>query len=132
MSGRAKSGTPSVYLISARESRALRRLQRETPASRYVFISERGAPLGVAGYRIGSPNEVMEGRAGIAGLFRLDARELDHLGPFLGFSELAEVGGRSWKHRGMRMMAATGAMSRMKLSFTDGFCLTFRPHFLLS
>ena len=36
---------------SARESRALRRLQRESPASRYIFISERGAPLSVAGYQ---------------------------------------------------------------------------------
>src|SRR5215510_10753582 len=48
---RAKGGTASVHPISARESRALRRLQRESPASRYVFISERGAPLSVAGYQ---------------------------------------------------------------------------------
>ena len=48
---RAKGGTPSVHPVSARESRALRRLQRESPASRYVFISERGAPLSVAGYQ---------------------------------------------------------------------------------
>jgi type 1 fimbriae regulatory protein FimB/type 1 fimbriae regulatory protein FimE len=48
---RAKSGTPSVHPISARESRVLRRLQREAPASPYVFISERGAPLSVAGYQ---------------------------------------------------------------------------------
>src|SRR5262245_41671305 len=33
------------------------------------------------------------------GSVRLDARELDHLRPFLGFvgDELAEVGGRAWK-----------------------------------
>ena len=37
--------------ISAKESRALRRLQRETPTSPYVFVSERGAPLSVAGYQ---------------------------------------------------------------------------------
>src|SRR5258705_3960558 len=48
---RAKGGTPSVHPISARESRTLRRLQRESLASRYVFISERGAPLSVAGYQ---------------------------------------------------------------------------------
>src|SRR5215813_6257622 len=48
---RAKGGTPSVHPISARESRALRRLQREAPKSPYVFISERGAPLSVAGYQ---------------------------------------------------------------------------------
>jgi cytoskeletal protein CcmA (bactofilin family) len=56
---------------------------------------------------------VMEGQGRIAGSFRLDTRELDHLGPFLG-------------------LAATGAMSRIKLSIADGFCLTFRAHFLLS
>ena len=34
------------------------------------------------------------------GSFRLDARELDHLGPLLGFvdDELVEVAGRAWKH----------------------------------
>jgi integrase len=49
---RAKYGAPSVHPIRARESRALRRLQREasTP-SQYVFVSERGAPLSVAGYQ---------------------------------------------------------------------------------
>ena len=31
--------------------RALRRLKRETPASTYVFVSERLAPLSVAGYQ---------------------------------------------------------------------------------
>ena len=40
------------YPISAKESRALRRLQREALApSPYVFVSERGAPLSVAGYQ---------------------------------------------------------------------------------
>src|SRR5262249_55613284 len=34
-----------------RESRALRRLQRESPSSAYLFVSERGAPLSVAGYQ---------------------------------------------------------------------------------
>jgi integrase len=34
---------------SARESRALRKLLREAPTSPYVFISERNAPLSVAG-----------------------------------------------------------------------------------
>ena len=31
--------------------RALRRLQRESVRSLYIFISERGAPLSVAGYQ---------------------------------------------------------------------------------
>jgi len=45
---RAKSGDASVHPISARESRALRKLLREAPMSPYVFISERHAPLSVA------------------------------------------------------------------------------------
>jgi integrase len=48
---RAKAGATSVHPIGAKESRALRRLQREaSTASPYVFVSERGAPLSVAGY----------------------------------------------------------------------------------
>jgi integrase len=48
---RAKSGDASVHPISARESRALRKLLREAPTSPYVFISERRAPLSAAGYQ---------------------------------------------------------------------------------
>ena len=48
---RAKGGTPSVHPVSARESRALRRLQREAQSSPYLFVSERGSPLAVAGYQ---------------------------------------------------------------------------------
>jgi integrase len=48
---RAKAGDASVHPISARESRALRKLLRESPASPYVFISERRAPLSAAGYQ---------------------------------------------------------------------------------
>ena len=41
-----------MHPIGAKESRALRRLQRETQTpSPYVFVSERGAPLSVAGYQ---------------------------------------------------------------------------------
>jgi hypothetical protein len=65
---RAKGGTPSVHPIGARESRALRRLQRDmiaagTMASPYVFVSERGSPLSVAGY------QRMVARAGEAARF---------------------------------------------------------------
>ena len=42
---RAKGGDASVHQISARESRALRKLLRESPALPYVFISERRVPL---------------------------------------------------------------------------------------
>ena len=52
----------SVHPISARESRALRNL-REAPTSPYIFISERGAPLSVAGY------QRMVARAGVAAKF---------------------------------------------------------------
>jgi type 1 fimbriae regulatory protein FimE len=52
--------------IGARELRALRRLQRETPEgqhSLYVFVSERTAPLSVSGY------QRMVARAGVAAGF---------------------------------------------------------------
>ena len=48
---RAKGGTASVHPIGGRELRALRRLKREAPAGVYVFVSERLAPLSVAGYQ---------------------------------------------------------------------------------
>src|SRR3954469_12829736 len=46
---RAKGGTPSVHPLSGSEMRALRRLQRESTASPFVFVSERGAPFTTAG-----------------------------------------------------------------------------------
>jgi integrase len=65
---RAKGGATSVHPIGAKESRALRRLQREaTVASPYVFVSERGAPLSVAGY------QRMVARAGEAAGFSLSS-----------------------------------------------------------
>jgi integrase len=57
---RAKGGDASVHPMSARESRALRKLLREAP---YVFISERRAPLSAAGY------QRMVARAGVAAKF---------------------------------------------------------------
>ena len=48
---RAKSGDASVHPISARESRALRKLLREAPTSPYVLISERHAPLSVCSHQ---------------------------------------------------------------------------------
>ena len=45
-------GAPRAGLRACTRSlRALRRLQRETPKSTYVFVSERLAPLSVAGYQ---------------------------------------------------------------------------------
>jgi integrase len=61
---RGKGGAASVHPIGAKESRALRKLQREaTVQSPYVFVSERGSPLSVAGY------QRMVARAGAAAGF---------------------------------------------------------------
>jgi type 1 fimbriae regulatory protein FimB/type 1 fimbriae regulatory protein FimE len=49
---RAKNGLPSVHPLTGTELRALRRLLREQGvAGRYVFLSERGAPMGPVGFR---------------------------------------------------------------------------------
>jgi site-specific recombinase XerD len=49
---RAKNGLPSVHPLTGTELRALRRLQREQGiAGRYVFLSERDAPMGPVGFR---------------------------------------------------------------------------------
>jgi type 1 fimbriae regulatory protein FimB/type 1 fimbriae regulatory protein FimE len=47
---RVKSGTPSVHPLRGDEMRALRRLQRESPASPFIFVSERAAPFTTAGF----------------------------------------------------------------------------------
>ena len=63
-----------MHPISARESRALRKLLREAPTSPYVFISERRAPLSAAGY------QRMVARAGVAAkfTFRVHSHMLRH------------------------------------------------------
>jgi type 1 fimbriae regulatory protein FimE len=63
---RSKGGQASVHPLGGRELRALRRLKRETLASTYVFVSEREAPLSVAGY------QRMVARAGKAAGFPFD------------------------------------------------------------
>jgi integrase len=60
---RAKGGETAVHPISGKELRALRRLLRESERSTYIFVSERGAPLSVAGY------QRMVARAGVAADF---------------------------------------------------------------
>ena len=48
---RLKNGMPSVHPLTGTELRALRRLQREQEPGRYVFMSERGAPMTGVGFR---------------------------------------------------------------------------------
>jgi len=48
---RVKSGTPSVHPLGGSEIRALRRLRREQPESRHVFLTERRSPMSSAGFR---------------------------------------------------------------------------------
>lgn len=48
---RIKNGTASVHPMGGPEIRALRRLKREQPESRYVFLTERLGPMTTAGFR---------------------------------------------------------------------------------
>src|ERR1700694_120597 len=48
---RVKNGTPSVHPLGGSEIRALRRLRREQPESRHVFLTERRSPMSPAGFR---------------------------------------------------------------------------------
>jgi hypothetical protein len=42
--------TPSTHPLQGDELRALRRLERESPSSPFVFVSERGTPFTTAGF----------------------------------------------------------------------------------
>jgi integrase len=48
---RIKNGMPSVHPMGGIEIRALRRLMREQPESRHVFLTERRSPMTTAGFR---------------------------------------------------------------------------------
>jgi integrase len=48
---RRKNGAPSVHPLAGVELRALRRVKRESPLSPFVFVSERGSPFTVGGFR---------------------------------------------------------------------------------
>ncbi len=48
---RLKQGIPSVHPLHGPELRALRKLQRESGSSPYLFVSERGSPMTPAGFR---------------------------------------------------------------------------------
>jgi len=60
---RVKSGTPSTHPLTGIELRALRRLQRESDGTAFVFTSERGAPFSTAGFA-----RMIERAAAVAGL----------------------------------------------------------------
>src|SRR5215475_13073435 len=47
---RVKNGIASVHPIRGDEMRALRKLRREYPKGAYVFVSERGGPIGPIGF----------------------------------------------------------------------------------
>jgi type 1 fimbriae regulatory protein FimB/type 1 fimbriae regulatory protein FimE len=64
---RIKRGTPATHPLAGIELRALRRLQRESTKSEFVFVSERGAPFAVAGFA------KMVERAGAAAKFKFKA-----------------------------------------------------------
>src|SRR5580692_1532650 len=48
---RAKNGTPATHPLAGQELRALRKLKRESGGNPFVFVSERGAPFSVSGFR---------------------------------------------------------------------------------
>jgi type 1 fimbriae regulatory protein FimB/type 1 fimbriae regulatory protein FimE len=48
---RAKNGIDTVHPLTGVELRTLRRLQREQEPGRYLFMSERGAPMSAVGFR---------------------------------------------------------------------------------
>src|SRR5262249_56332420 len=48
---RVKNGNAGTHPLTGKEIRALRRLQREAPPSPFVFVSMRGAPFAVSGFR---------------------------------------------------------------------------------
>ena len=71
---RVKNGTPATHPLTGREMRALRRHQRESRPSAFVFVSERGAPLTAPGF-----SRMVERAAVAAGLgIKAHAHMLHH------------------------------------------------------
>jgi type 1 fimbriae regulatory protein FimB/type 1 fimbriae regulatory protein FimE len=70
---RRKNGTPSVHPLAGVQLRALRRLQRESPPSPFVFLSERGAPFSTRGYRA-----IVSRLGRAAGLGEVSTHQLRH------------------------------------------------------
>lgn len=48
---RLKNGLESVHPLTGTELRALRKLEREEPTNRFLFVSERGSPMSAEGFR---------------------------------------------------------------------------------
>src|SRR5271156_4626305 len=48
---RLKNGTAATHPLTGKELRALRKLERESSGNPFVFVSERGAPFSVSGFR---------------------------------------------------------------------------------
>jgi type 1 fimbriae regulatory protein FimB/type 1 fimbriae regulatory protein FimE len=48
---RVKNGNPATHPLTGKELRGLRRLEREAPKSAFVFVSMRGTPFTVSGFR---------------------------------------------------------------------------------
>jgi hypothetical protein len=66
---RVKNGTPSTHPIQGDEMRALRRLQRESQSSPFVFVSERGPPFTTAGFARMIERAAAAGLAAVGGFF---------------------------------------------------------------
>jgi integrase len=47
---RKKNGSPATHPIQGDTLRALRKLRREAPNARFVFLSERGTPFSTSGF----------------------------------------------------------------------------------
>ena len=114
---RLKHGVPSVHPISGRELRGLRQIKREQAAgSRYVFMTERGAPFTTSGFA------KMLGRVGeAAGLpFPVHPHMLRHATGF----KLANAGHdtRALQHYlGHRQIQHTVRYTEMAPGRFDGF-----------
>jgi integrase len=62
---RLKNSMPSTHPLTGRELRALRRHQRESTTSPFVFVSERGAPLSAVGFSRMIERAAMAAKLGI-------------------------------------------------------------------
>jgi type 1 fimbriae regulatory protein FimB/type 1 fimbriae regulatory protein FimE len=82
---RVKNGTPSTHPLLGDELGALRRLQRESQAAPFVFVSERGSPFTTAGFA-----RMVERAAAAAGL---ELKAHPHMLPTRTASRCAEITG---------------------------------------